>query len=618
MFFKIKTKNKGVKMENKNRLIKIGLAILAIITTICISIDVVNGSFYMAGNDFKWIIILSILYILLNKAVQNSSKRLIICSSIFGLITSICAITGYTAERYLVDNLYISKKEMMLLFLKLEVCFVTITSIAMIIMKSLPNIMKKIRKKKELSFFTANKKSILIVAIILFIAYLPYLLYYYPGNVLIDSTVQIMQGMGDWEFTAHHPPIHTAIITLCVKLGGLIGSYNFGAFIYTLLQTLTTCFLFSFAIYYMAKKQVPVSIRVCSILFYALCPTISFLTITMYKDIPFALAMLALTICMTEIATNLDNFMKHKLRIALFIISVFLVAIFRNNGLYAMILGFPIILIMVKKYKVKIGLMIITGIAICMIITGPIYNLCGIGKGSSKEAFSVILQQFARLTKYKNEELTQQEKDAIHKYLPVDNLDELYNPVFSDPVKHQFSDEAFAQDKITLIKTYLQLAIKYPMHTIASIICNSFGYYYPNTLGWGVYTGVNEECFADKNVDYGICEKPLVNFEALDKVNEFVNSRNIPIISMFLSIGFLFWVLVFGIIYCIYEKKYNLLIIYVPIVCMWITILASPVFGEPRYVYSLFTCLPLLIGITLNKSYKLDNEEENEELRCQR
>ena len=155
-----------------------------------------------------------------------------------------------------------------------------------------------------------------------------------------------------------------------------------------------------------------------------------------------------------------------------------------------------------------------------------------------------------------------------------------------------------------LIKTYLQLAVKYPMHTIASVICNSFGYYYPNTLGWGVYTGVNDECFTNNGVDYGIKEQPLVQLQLLDKVNEFVNSRNIPIISMFLSIGFLFWVLIFGMIYCIYTKKYNLLIIYVPILCMWLTILASPVFGEPRYVYSLFTCLPLLLGISLGLEEK--------------
>lgn len=586
---------------------KVLIFILAIITTICMSVDVVYGSFELNGNNFKWIVALATSYIVLNKALESGNKRLFICSSIFGLITSVCAITGYTAEKYLVDNLLVSKKEMLMLLCKLEVCYIYITSISIIIMRNLPSLIEKIENKKEYRLFTGNKKSIIFVAVVFFIAYLPYLLYYYPGNVLIDSTVQIMQGMGDWEFTTHHPPIHTAIITICVKLGYLLsGSYNFGAFIYTLLQTLITCFIFSFTIYYMARKKVPVPVRVISVLFYALCPTISFLTITMYKDVPFAIMMLVLTICMTEIATNTENFMKNRIRIILTIIAVFLVAIFRNNGLYAMILTLPIVVLMLKKYRLKIGAIFLTGIVICLVVTGPIYNLCGIGKGSSKEAFSVILQQFARITKYKGDQLTQEEKDAIYKYLPVDNIAELYNPVFSDPVKHQFSDEAFKEDKITLIKTYLQLGVKYPLHTIASLICNSFGYYYPNTLGWGVYTGVNDECFTNNGVDYGIKEQPLVQLPVLDKINEFVNSRNIPIISMFLSIGFLFWVMIFGMIYCIYTKKYNLLLIYIPILCMWITILASPVFGEPRYVYSLFTCLPLLLGISL----KNDKQQE--------
>lgn len=589
-------------MERLLKYKKILIILVAIITTLSISLNVSYGSFELDGNNFKWIIVLSIMYILIDKAVEKGNKRLFACSSLYGIIISFCAIIGYTAENYLIDNILISKKEILMLLCKLEACFVCITSIVCIVMRNLPIAMEKMKNKRENKFFTYNKKSILVVAIILFIAYLPYLLYYYPGNVLIDSTVQIMQGMGDLKFTSHHPPIHTAIITLCLKIGHLLtGSYNFGAFIYTIVQTLVTCFLFSFTIYYMARKKVPINVRVFSVLFYALCPTISFLTITMYKDIPFALSMLVLTICMTEIATNLDNFMKNKIRIILTIIAVFLVAIFRNNGLYAIILTLPFLVVAVKKYKLKVLTIFLVGIVICLVITGPIYNLCNIEKGSPREAFSVILQQFARVTKYKSDELTEMEKATIQKYLPADNIAELYNPVFADPVKSQFSERAYKEDKTTLIKTYVQLAVKYPTHTMASLLCNSFGYYYPNTLGWGIYTGVNSEDFENNGVDYGIKQEPLAQIQVLDKINEFVNTRNIPIISMFLSIGFLFWIFVFGIIYCIYSKKYNYLIIYVPILCMWLTTLASPVFGEPRYVYSLFTCLPLLLGITLSE-----------------
>ena len=47
-------------------------------------------------------------------------------------------------------------------------------------------------------------------------------------------------------------------------------------------------------------------------------------------------------------------------------------------------------------------------------------------------------------------------------------------------------------------------------------------------------------------------------------------------------------------------KKYKKIIIFLPVLFVWFTALASPVFCEPRYVYSMFTCLPLFIGIAVN------------------
>lgn len=91
--------------------------------------------------------------------------------------------------------------------------------------------------------------------------------------------------------------------------------------------------------------------------------------------------------------------------------------------------------------------------------------------------------------------------------------------------------------------------------------------------------------------------KPIAKIELLDKLNEFVNTRNLPIISMILSIGFLFWIVLACITYLIYQKKYKNILIFLPVLFIWLTTLASPVFCEPRYVYSIFTCLPLFVGI---------------------
>ena len=67
-----------------------------------------------------------------------------------------------------------------------------------------------------------------------------------------------------------------------------------------------------------------------------------------------------------------------------------------------------------KYGKIKIGAIFLSGIVICFFVTGPIYNMCNIGKGSSKEAFSIILQQFARITKYKENGLTDEEKQNFY------------------------------------------------------------------------------------------------------------------------------------------------------------------------------------------------------------
>lgn len=468
-------------------------------------------------------------------------------------------------------------------------------------MKNVPNAIEKIKNIKEYKFFTSNKKSIFVVAGIIFLAYVPYILNYYPGSVLTDSVVQILQGTGVIPLTNHHPVLHTEIIAICMKIGKeIFTTYQAGAFIYTLMQTIMTSFIFSFCIYYMARKKVPVAIRLLAMLFYMFSPTICFYTITMYKDIPFALSILLVTIGLTEIVTNTENFFKSKKRIALVASMITLSMFFRNNGVYAIILTFPFVLVILRKYYKQVLIIFFIPIIFYKIITGPVYNILGIEQGSPREALSVPIQQFARLMVYKSDELTDEQKNKIRQYLPIENFEELYQAGFADPVKSQFSEEGFEADKIGLVKLYIELAIEFPMETAESFIKGSFGYYYPNTVGWGIYTGVEEEYLQVYGIT-DIKEETIVKIRLLDKINTFVNTRGLPIVSMILSIGFLFWIVLACIIYNVYCKKYKNVLIFLPVLFVWLTALASPVFCEPRYVYSMCTCLPLFIAITIKQ-----------------
>ena len=114
----------------------------------------------------------------------------------------------------------------------------------------------------------------------------------------------------------------------------------------------------------MARKEIPVFFRVLALLFYMFCPTVCFYTITMYKDIPFALMMLLVTIGMTEMCTDTKAFFSSKKKIALLTIAVFIAMFFRNNGVYAIILTLPFVLISFRKYYKQILIMFLIPIVL--------------------------------------------------------------------------------------------------------------------------------------------------------------------------------------------------------------------------------------------------------------
>ena len=283
---------------------------VAVITTVCISISVSNNEIHFLGNDFKWILYWGAIYFLIMDIFNKKNKRLFICNAVFGLIISSLYCVGTIANDY---NFKLSNKDLLVLLCKFEEYSVLITVITYLIMYNVSN--NSIKEIREHKLFTSNIKSIVFVTIILFIGYLPYILNYYPGNVLIDSVIQILQGQGAIPLTNHHPVLHTEIIALCMNIGhSLFGSYSSGAAIYTIGQTIITSLIFSFTIYYMARKNISIYIRVSTLLFFMFCPTICFYTITMYKDIPFALCVLLATIGINEMVNNTSNFFKSKIR----------------------------------------------------------------------------------------------------------------------------------------------------------------------------------------------------------------------------------------------------------------------------------------------------------------
>lgn len=308
--------------------------------------------------------------------------------------------------------------------------------------------------------------------------------------------------------------------------------------------------------------------------------------------------MLFFVIMLYEIVSSKGNFFDSKKNILLFVLSMISVILFRNNGIYVVVLTVPIILLAYRKYYKKITGIFLFILCAYAIWKGPVFNVLGVEKGSSREALSIPLQQFARIVKEHSDELTDEEKENIHKYLKTRDLDELYDPRLSDNVKATFDDEYFKKDKKTFITTWTKLCFKYPKTVVESLLCNSYGYWYPEFQYWIVARStVNSD--NDGKIVLPIEQQSLLENARWNNYDSFIEKRNIPIISMLFSIGFVFWLVVVSFGYVIYKKEYKKLLIFVPVLVLWLTCLASPVSGEYRYMYAMFAMIPILIGISL-------------------
>ena len=573
----------------KNSITNILIGIISIFTTIGMQLDISLGmplEERFSHNSVISVIAFLFIFFLISEVKNIKDRRIIILTTILSIIFSTIEIVGFYLDKY--QQLHFSKACILKLlsYLVLFYCAISIIFIKI----------KNFKDKNNHKFYKlSNKKVFFFSWILIIICWIPYLIKYYPGVMTPDSILQAGQAIV-YGLNSHHPMFHTLIIKVCLTIGNCINDYNLGVAIYSIMQMLAMSSIFAYTILYMYKKNLPQKFYIIVLVFFAIYPVFGIYSITMWKDILFAGAMLLYTIQVVELIHNTDKYIYSIKCNIVFIISVLLVVLLRNNGIYAIVLSIPIMIMALKKYWKRLCIIYILPIVVYSIFNSFCYNIIHANKGNVAEAFSVPMQQIARVVKYHKNELTNEEKDKINIYIPVEDVESLYDSRISDPIKNTFNSIAFKENKMSFFKLWFDLFKKYPRDYIESFLYNSYGYWYPDTIYWIYATGIG-------NNDFGIEQTGLKDLKLLDKLTEY---RNIPVISMIYSIGFAFFIILFVIVYLIYEKKYKYILSFITIIALWITTLASPVYCEYRYIFSIFTCLPILIStIMINKENKL-------------
>jgi len=437
-------------------------------------------------------------------------------------------------------------------------------------------------------------RSFFLVWLFIFLCWVPYFLMLFPGVVTFDSFQQIDQILGRHPWSNHHPIIHTLLLYPFIKLGHAAGNAQAGAACFSLFQMLYMSATFAFAVRYLGRQKFHRAVPLIAMLYFALFTVNGYYSVTFWKDIPFGCMMLLFTLALVEIVRQREAFFRKPMNWVWFLASSAGVMLFRNNGLYVVLLCFPILLLFLKKIRRQVLIGAVTCAAIFALYKGPLFRLLNVTEGRAGEALSVPLQQMARVAQQHWDKLEPEDVEFYHKAFPNDeNIGDRYAGDVSDPVKWQFDDEWYENNKGEFFQKWAQLGTRYPKEYIESYLYGSLGYWNPTVRRWTVVSRIQHN-------EYGIEQNSqLPKSLAFAEKIQLGNPRSVPVVALLYSIGFNFWLLVTVAGVLIIKRQKTWLLVLLPVATLWLTCTASPVYAEFRYIYGLFTCLPALIPLAI-------------------
>ncbi|MCI8588860.1 MAG: hypothetical protein HFG40_04330 [Bacilli bacterium] len=416
-------------------------------------------------------------------------------------------------------------------------------------------------------------------------------MYFNEHTKYIDWVIQRSQKV---NMTTHHPVIHTFLLGGALQLGRILGSDNLGLFIYSIFQTIVLIATLSYTISYTKKLKMPNVVRLILLGIYAFVPMFPFYAMSGVKDTLYT----CFVILYTMFLLDLFLFCKSKkltwgqiIENGLFMI---LLMLFRNNGIYVIILSFPWVFLISSLDRKKLGVLLGTTLGVYLIVTKIIIPGVGISDGSIREVLSLPFQQTARYVKEHGNSITQKEKKAIDRVLGYSDLKDRYKPTIADPVKNEFNKDATAEDLKEYFKVWLNGLWKHPDTYIQATMNNVYGYFYPNSTRWYIYYKYDDRITQNDLVDY--------HYNSLSKVRQVLTSYGvsfpyIPGLGLLSNIGFSSWILFILVYFSIKQKRKEFLIVLAPSLISLLICIASPVNCYFRYAMPYIFMLPFLVMV---------------------
>lgn len=228
----------------------------------------------------------------------------------------------------------------------------------------------KLCLKQENSGKKGRKKLFFFLGfIVVFLWLMIYYYAYFPGSFDWDNLDQWWQ-IQNHQYDTWHPVFHTLIIAFFSKI---VNHYGFAVFMQLLLYSL----LCGYLIYTMAKWGFPLWSLGLTEFFLAANPQTHRILFFMWKDSALTLFMLLFTVYLFNIWLTNGGWLKKKLNLAAFILTLISISMVRHNSILFTIPFLILAALCFREIRRESIVSLILMLAGMMFIKYPVYNMVG-------------------------------------------------------------------------------------------------------------------------------------------------------------------------------------------------------------------------------------------------
>ncbi len=454
---------------------------------------------------------------------------------------------------------------------------------------------------KDLGGNHSYRRSFLILAA----AWLPQILIRYPGVLMWDSYMQIMQFMGAAERLSSHPPFGTLVYGLLAWLGAAVDSRNLVYFLFTLVQCACYIAVLSYTLCVMRRLGAPDWVRLTALLIYALSPCYAGWATVISKDTMFQIPFLLMVTLLWEFARERERFFESWRRPVLLGASFLVMALSRHNGLplAAAVLAVMLLMLLRGRERRRAATRLFAcgalSLAFAVGVEAAISAAMNIQDRYMQDVMSLPFQQTARVVKLHGEEIPQEEREIIDRVLDYDSLAEGYSDWYADNVKDTYRQTATAEDRRAYWGVWWRQLCRWPVEYLDAAL-HMNGVLFDLRDNEPMYI-----CFSDMELDtyvypWSFNDMTMYDREALVPLNSaqraltewYMDFDKLPLVGLFASMSFNVLLTLALVYLAAAQGRRGILLVFLPALATLLVCLFSPVVYL-RYALPLIGAMPV-------------------------